>query len=160
MARHAQDREDLLAEATALVERAELATGPDEHVVVGFRANGAGSLFFGGEPVYHFNPADELRRTYQAGELIKAERGRLVALARRRTTTEVQLLRRELDATETEQLLRELSDRIAQLAATLNSGQFALVGQVPSGADVLGRACAWLSKFAGCITIAPSARLS
>jgi hypothetical protein len=83
MARQPEDREDLLAEATALVERAELRLPGDARTIVaGFRATGCGSLFFGADPVYQFNSARQLRRAFVGGELYKAERGQLVALTR------------------------------------------------------------------------------
>ena len=90
MARDESSREDLLREATALVERIELRiTAPisaahdrDDHVVVGFRANGAASFFFGDDPVYQFNSAGQLRRAYCGGLLFKATHGRLVSLQR------------------------------------------------------------------------------
>ena len=48
MARHEEDREDLLAEATALVERAELVVeGAAESVVIGFRRDGCASIYCG-----------------------------------------------------------------------------------------------------------------
>src|SRR5262245_11539562 len=99
MGREESDREDLLREATALVERIELA--PDfghagEHIVVGFRANGAASFFFGADSVFQFNAAGELRRAYCGGQLIKASRGQLVSLARQRLENETQLLSRKL----------------------------------------------------------------
>ena len=73
MARNQSDREDLLREATALVERAELRiSGWSEPVVVGFRRGGGASLFFGGKEVYQFNAGGELRRAFVAGRLIKA----------------------------------------------------------------------------------------
>ncbi len=70
MARDESSREDLLREATALVERIELvphATDPliaasdlfDKHIVAGFRRDGALSVFFGEDPVYHFNAEGE-----------------------------------------------------------------------------------------------------
>ena len=50
----------------ALVERIELSVpGFDEHVVVGFRTSGAGSVFFGQSECYQFNSAGELRRDGQ-----------------------------------------------------------------------------------------------
>ena len=74
MARRESDREDLLREATALVERAELTIeGFDEPIVVGFRRDGSASFFFGADPVYQFNTAFELRRAFVVGLLYKAE---------------------------------------------------------------------------------------
>src|SRR6186997_1242741 len=99
MARRESEREDLLREATALVERAELTLeGSEEPIVVGFRRDGSASFFFGVDPVYQFNAACELRRAFVGGLLYKAERGRLVSLSRQRTMESVALFRAELTA--------------------------------------------------------------
>src|SRR5437588_282047 len=88
MARETTDREDLLREATALVERAELAVADwPEPVVIGFRRDGAASIYFGGDPVYQFNARGELRRAFVADRLFKAEHGILAALDRQRSAT-------------------------------------------------------------------------
>jgi hypothetical protein len=73
MARDETKREDLLAEATALVERIQIVSQSAGTITAGFRANGALSLFFDEDPAYHFNSAGELRRAYCAGLLIKAD---------------------------------------------------------------------------------------
>ena len=51
MAKEERDREDIFREATALVERVELSgiVGQAEPVVIGFRRNGCGSIYFGVE---------------------------------------------------------------------------------------------------------------
>ena len=83
--RLAQDREDLLAEATALVERIELDVDEmDESIVIGFRPSGAGSIYFGPDAAYHFTSHNRLRRAYANGLLYKAEKRRLISLDRRR----------------------------------------------------------------------------
>ena len=47
MAQRETNREDLLREATALVERAEIRIpGESEPIVVGFRRDGSASFFF------------------------------------------------------------------------------------------------------------------
>ncbi|HEX3599001.1 MAG TPA: hypothetical protein VHU84_02590, partial [Lacipirellulaceae bacterium] len=77
MSREESQREDLIREATALVERIEISfdasvsNDPDspQQVIIGFRANGALSIFFGEDPVYQFNSAGDLRRAYWNGQL-------------------------------------------------------------------------------------------
>jgi hypothetical protein len=138
MAREESDREDLLREATALVRRVELRTADEpESVTAGFRRDGSLSLFFGGDPVYQFNSAGELRRAYLRGKLLKAERGKLVELTRVRTAEETQLWRNEIGDSATAALIGELRGRIADLAAALSDGRFDVVGQVPEDADVV-----------------------
>jgi hypothetical protein len=145
MAQFETDREDLLAEATALVERAEFSFPETaEPVVIGFRRDGCGSIYFGADPAYHFNTRHELRRAYLGGLLYKAEQGRLVSLERRRTSAEVQLLRCDLNAPQTQTLLDELKQRLAQILAGLNVEQCLVIGHAPVGHDIVGRMRAWL----------------
>lgn len=156
MAREESDREDLLREATALVERVELLVGPDpgvagdEHlppptrIVGGFRANGGLSLFFGADPVYQFNPRRELRRAFSAGRLYRAEGGRLASLVRRRIEDRVELLRHDLSEEEQATFLTRLHDDLSALGRVLRAGDFAIVGQVPESGDVARRIGDWL----------------
>jgi len=150
MARDEHDREDLLREATALVERAELALpGEAEHLVAGFRRDGGLSLFFGPDPVYQFNPARQLRRAFVAGTMFKAERGRLVALERRREPDRVVLLRRELSDEVTAEFMAAMAERLERLRDALDVAGCNVVGQVPADADadVPGRVVAWLKQL-------------
>ncbi len=157
MAQQESPREDLLAEATALVERAELRiAAAAEPVVVGFRANGAASLFFGQNEAYHFDPASQLRRAYLDGRLYKADRGRIASLERRRTDAEVQLVRHDLDADESARFLARLQERIAQLRGALAAGRADWLRQVPENADVRGRVTNWLASLPEPIEIARS----
>src|SRR5262249_49847880 len=130
MARSESEREDLLREATALVERAEIRI-PDEFdsIVIGFRRDGSASFFFAADPVYQFNAAGEFRRGYIGGLLYKAERGRLISLRRERSKTEVTLIRTELNSAEAESLLTDAHNRIMRLRQALLSDSITLVGQ-------------------------------
>jgi hypothetical protein len=157
MARQEHTREDLLAEATALVERVEIALdGSQQHVVVGFRRDGSASIYFGEDPAYHFNSQGELRRAYLDGRLLKAERGRLVAMTRERTDREVQLLSRELSTDETARVVEDLIRRIAALAQLLDGRRYQVVGKDPIDADVLVRGRSLLHNLAAELIIAQS----
>jgi hypothetical protein len=148
MARTESEREDLLREATALVERAELQVAEwEEPVVAGFRRDGSASFYFGGEPVYQFNTARELRRGYGRGLLYKAERGRLIAMRRERTAEELALVRSELSPEETARLLAEMQERLTTLRAALAAHKYRLIGQVPPEGDMPARLLAWLSQL-------------
>jgi hypothetical protein len=152
MARQESDREDLLREATALVERVELSpvdAPQHEPVIAGFRAGGAVSIFFGGDPVYQFNASGELRRAYADGLLFKAERGCLVSLRRIRRQAEVQLVRHDLTDAEQAAFLTRMTDQLRGFAADLECVNYSLVGQVPADADVLGRLREWLARHIG-----------
>lgn len=160
MARDEQDREDLLREATALVERVELAVaGEDEPVVVGFRRDGSPSIFFGGAPVYQFNSAGQLRRAFVDGLLYKAEKGRLASLRRERTPAATQLVRSDLSDEQQQQFLAAMSTHLFDLSQALRQGRFEIVGQVPLGADVLQRVGDILPRLADA-EVASTPRLS
>jgi hypothetical protein len=157
MAREESDREDLLREATALVERVELcpiASNRDQresppHLVIGFRHNGALSIFFGAEPVYQFNSMGQLRRAYCDGLLLKAARGRLVSLRRERQTYEVQLVRHDLTDAEQSSFIGQMQERLRDLRDDLQAGRYRVVGQAPPAVDVIGRVRDWLAQHDG-----------
>jgi hypothetical protein len=146
MAREASQREDSLREATALVERVEISPPDADAVVVGFRPDGAFSVFFGEDPAYHFNAAGELRRAYCGGLLYKATGGQLASLRRERTEHETRLVRHELTPAEQDAFLAALGDRLRMMASQFAAGDFTVTGQVPQDADVLGRVRAWLGE--------------
>jgi hypothetical protein len=154
MARDQSQRDDLLAEATALVERVEIvpldvhgSSKGDESstpIVAGFRADGALSLFFGEDPVYQFNEAGELRRAYVGAQLYKALGGRLVELTRVRLPNQVELRRRELPAEEDADFLLRMCRWLTDLKTLLDAGNFQVVGQIPPDANVIDRVRNWL----------------
>jgi hypothetical protein len=148
MAREESPREDLLREATALVERIEIAPRDESlpPVVAGFRRDGGCSLFFGEDPVYQFNAAGELRRAFSNGRLLKSVAGRLAALTRVRAENEVQLVRHDLTDEETNAFLQSMRERVAQFAAMLDEGALEVVGQAPAGTDILNRLKRWLAE--------------
>lgn len=157
MARNESNREDLLREATALIERIELvprATASaasvciarDVPIVAGFRADGALSIFFGQDPVYQFNAAGELRRAYNDGLLFKAMHGRLISLDRVRSANEVQLVRHELTADEQVAFLTKMTGGMRELSQLLAANDYEVRGHVPLDADVLGRVRKWLTN--------------
>ena len=113
---HEGQREDLIRTATALVQRVELAVdGFPDLLVIGFRRDGAASLFLGEDPVYQFNARGELRRAFQAGKLVKAESGRLVELTRQRADKRVDMLRHELTDLQHDQFLSQLRQTLDKL---------------------------------------------
>jgi hypothetical protein len=147
MARNEQDREDLLREATALVERVELElTKTGENLVAGFRRDGCVSFFFGRSPVWQFNTNSELRRAFLDGRLLKGEKQRLVALHRERSDSEVVLVREDLSADQEDKVLALADEMLHQLLTELSAGRFTIIGQVPVGAEIISRLCSWLRR--------------
>ncbi len=138
MARRESDREDLMAEATALRQRVELEVpGEDEPVVAGIRDGGALSVYFGPDPVYHFDPMGRLRRGYVGGSLFRTEGSTLARLQRQRDGTNVQLLRRDLSPNELAEFLACMTGRLARLCTALEEGEARLRQEIPAdGATV------------------------
>lgn len=148
MAREEADRENLLGEATAYVERIEWELAEPElagvKVFAGFRRDGAASFYFGSDPVYHFNAAGELRRAFHQGKLIKAERGCLVGMQRERTDKEVSLVSTEFSDAETITFCRQVASELNTLLAALQNHRAKLLGQVPANDPIEQRVIAWL----------------
>ena len=146
MARHEQDREDLLREATALVQRVEIRLADhSDSIVVGFRRDGSGSMFVGSDPVFHFNKQNELRRGFLNGKLIKSEDGQLVELTRVRTSDEVQLRRRELNSTETLAYFELFCDKARQILTAIAQDELEIIGQVPENGNVVASVAHWMA---------------
>ncbi len=159
MARDESDREDLLAEATALVERVELRLRDfADSLVAGFRKDGGLSLFFGADPVFQFNSAHELRRAFVAGEMYKARSGRLVVMRRERTDERVSLLSRELLASEQSAFLAVLDRRLDELDAAMARESYQVVGQVPADGQVVVRLAELLAGRTRPVRVANSPR--
>lgn len=157
MAREEQDREDLMREATALVERAELAIPAfAEHVFAGFRRDGCMSVYFGPDAAVHFNTRSQLRRAYRDGKLYKAERSRLSSLDRQRTEPEVQLIRHDLTDAETAEFLALTRRELDAVRDSLSSGDFRLIAEVPEDAGVVSRVQQWLDGLGAPLETADS----
>lgn len=146
MAASEHDREDILREATALVERVELITpNQSDSVIVGFRRDGSASFFFGPELVVQFNTANELRRGYDRGHLLKARLGKLVVMQRVRNEHEVTLLSRDLTPVETAVFSQKVLQELWYVREALKTGTVRIGRQVPDGTDVAGRVLQWLN---------------
>lgn len=160
MSRQESDREDLLREATALVERIELRLPeqPDS-IVAGFRRDGSASFFFGQSPVYQFNSRCELRRAYVGGLLYKVDSGQLVEMRRERTPTAVELRSRQLSPAEAAQFLLDTEKWLSTLRNALAAGNAEVLGHVPNDKDVVARVITWLQELPPGNVLAKTSRL-
>lgn len=132
------DREDLIREAVALPERAELRVpGFVQLITIGFRVTSAMSVFVGQDPVYQFDPDGRLRRAYVAGLLYRSEHNTLARLQRIRTESQTQLLRHDLDAAELESFHQTMTEVFAAIVAPLKSRVVQVVRAVPPEAVLL-----------------------
>ena len=160
MARQESEREDLLREATALVERVELRLPEQpESIVAGFRRDGSASFFFGQSPVYQFNSRRELRRAYVGGLLYKTDKGQLVEMRRERTAVAVELRSRPLRDDESAKFLVDAESWLSSLRDALVVGTAGVIGQVPIEKDVAARVTAWLQELPAKIVLANTSRL-
>lgn len=149
MARHEADREDLIREAVALPHRAEIALiGESRVVTVGFRSNGALSVFFDQDPVYQFDPEGRLRRAYVGGFLFRSQHTGLAKLERRRNEAQTILLRTDLSEGEQMTFRQDMLDSLAKLLHCLRTGEARLLRVVPEGdTDILIRTCETLESI-------------
>ncbi len=155
MARHEQDREDWMREATALVRRVEVHLPDyDAPCVIGFRRGGEGSVFVGADPVFQFNACGEIRRGYWNGRPLKAEFGRLVQLERRRTETESLLVRHELTDSQQSEFLQLARKVLRLLQRDLLGDDLNIVKRFPSDFDAAGDLTNWLGSLPDPLVIA------
>lgn len=157
MAREEIDREELLAEATALVERVEWLVH-QQRVIVGFRRDGAASFYFGADPVFQFNARGELRRAYCDGLLYKARQGRVVELRREHTRKATVLWRRDLRDDEQRAWLARANERLESLRVALRQSRAVTLGQVPNDGEVASRVLTWLDGTPRPLAVAKSPR--
>lgn len=137
MARIESDREDLIAEATGLIRRAEWRVPfQSDLVVAGFKRNGGWSIYWGADPVYQFDADGRLRRAFAHGSLWRTQGTTLARLQRERTETESSLIRQDLAEGELTTFLAEVHQHLATLLNSLDCDTAQLLRQVPGDADV------------------------
>jgi len=140
MSRHETDREDLIAEATALQERVEFqVAGESLPIVAGFHRDGRLSVYFGPDPVYHFDTEGRLRRAFVEGNLYRSRGDTLSRLTRERTETTTSLLRYDLNPNELAGILSSMRQRLERLERSFESDEIVVLRQVPTEADVMER---------------------
>lgn len=138
MARNEADREDLMGEAVALTERVELfVPGLEELITIGFRSNGAMSIFVGQDPVYQFDPSGRLRRAFVDGFLFRSQHSGLARLERVRKESEVQLLRYDLSPSECDSFRQTMEDKLSRILSQLQEKTVRVQRCVPETADLL-----------------------
>lgn len=141
MARQESDREDLFTEATALVRRVEL-SGPGFGVpiVAGFKLDGGLSIYFGGDPVYHFDVNVRLKRAFWKGTLYRTQGDTLAELNRDRTEAATVLRRRDLPPAECEIVLSQMRQLLRALKTQIERGNMIVLRKMPADDESLVRA--------------------
>lgn len=148
MARQESDREDLMREATALGRRAEWnVPGEPQSVIAGIRENGWLSLYFGPDPVYHFDESSRLRRAFVAGRLYRTQGTTLARLTRVRQAAATEMQRHDLNEAELADFRDRMRPRLEHLAEQLRTGQTTTVRSVPDGDDLRPEVIRALDSF-------------
>ncbi len=132
MARVEADREDLMAEAIALVRRIEFqCLEIAATAIAGFRATGRMSIYLGPDMVYQFDEQQRLRRAFIDGLLYRTQ-GRLLAeLRRERSCSETTLVRRDLTDDELAQFRDRLLKEIGRFREQLVQRQAVILRRIP-----------------------------
>lgn len=139
MARNSADRDDLMGELVTLSPRVAL-TIPDvaDEIVAGRRSDGRWSVFFGGDPVYHFDAHHQLRRAFVEGELYRSQGPTLARLTRQANHDSTVLLRHDLTAAELRLFLMEMRLALGTLLNCLRGGRVTVREAVPELSEYLG----------------------
>lgn len=131
MARNESDKEDLIRDATAMVERAELeCEGLEGLITIGFFRDGRCSVYFDQDPFYQFDSHGRLRRAWEAGFLYRSQLSTLARIDRQRSTdpagepTNVTLHRIDLPPAELEEFRQRMRIRVTALQQCVVADSF------------------------------------
>ena len=126
-------KEDLLRDASNYCFRCEIRIPSIASLIfVGITQKRRFSLYFGQDPVYHFDKQCRIRRGFVRGKIFKSESGKLVQLTRKRTDTAVLLQRKLLSLESTTAWLNHAEQAIALLQQDWRLNRFEIVRSVPS----------------------------
>jgi len=130
MARQESDKEDLISEATALVDRAEYLRAAETDskcswklVTVGFRKDRSFSIYFDQDPFYQFDSNGSLPRASENGFLYRSQHTTLARLKRERSDNQTTLQRTDLDATQLAAFQERLMSHLCEFHKALRSSK-------------------------------------
>ena len=126
MNRIESDKEDLIRDATAMVDRAEYSMVSIDNqpsiVTAGFRKDDSLSLYFDQDPFYQFDAGGLLRRAFESGYLYRSQGVTLAQLNRTRTSQQTALNRHELDSSELLQFRIRMTAHLKGFLQQLQAG--------------------------------------
>lgn len=127
MARKEEDKEDLIVDATALVNRAEYVPAPDDTnrwslVTVGFRKDGCFSLYFDQDPFYQFDASGHLRRACIGRFLFRSQGNTLARLNRERLVEQTTLQRIDLDDEQLHMFRNQMLEHLQSFQHAIRTG--------------------------------------
>lgn len=159
MARQQADREDLFAELRTCPCRVEwLGSESGEIVTAGIRRDGAASIYFGGEPCYHFDSHGRVRRALVDGALYRTQGTTLARLQRIRTPRETVLERVDLEPDELTEWLQQMQQRIARLLEGVRTGVVRPQRALPTVDEATARIGQALAAASAAPRLAPAIR--
>ncbi len=143
MTRQESDKEDLIQEATALVERAEIeCEGWSKIITVGFFQDGRCAVYFDQDLFYQFDDRGLLRRAFEAGFLYRSQGSGLAQLDRRRTTgvntdsVPVILDRLDLSVSQLQDFRERMTVRVLRLRDAIAKEQYCVRRAVTPDGDI------------------------
>lgn len=126
MNRNESDKEDLIKDASAMVDRAEFSIVSIDNqpsiVTAGFRKDDSLSLYFDQDPFYQFDGSGLLRRAYESGYLYRSQGVTLARLNRTRTSQQTTLNRNDLDSSELFQFRIRMTAHLKGFCQQLQAG--------------------------------------
>ncbi|WP_459555365.1 hypothetical protein [Lacunimicrobium album] len=128
MARQESPREDLIAEATALIDRIEFTQQDGDLIFVGFKRSGGLSIYFGEDPVYQFDDQSRLRRAFKSDLMYRSQGTTLTQLQRLRTEQETILQSRDLSIEHCKAFLSEMTTTLTTFLSMLQADKL-IVGR-------------------------------
>lgn len=133
----------MMQEAIALIRRIEIRARTEnlvpqwleatftEPVIMGYRANGWFSIYFGADPMYQFDDRFRLRRAFVEGLLYRTQGTTLAELNRQRTESETVLLRRDLSQEELTSFCEQMLVPIRDLHQALHERRVEVLRSIP-----------------------------
>jgi len=138
MARNEADREDLFAEARALVRRVEaVSVSGTLPILLGVRETGWLSIYLGPDLMYQFDADGRLRRAFHGGQLYRTQGTTLARLLRVRTDHETTLQRHDLSPEELDEFQQGMRQDLGQLVCDLTEERLQILRQEPESDPLL-----------------------
>lgn len=128
MARQESPREDLIAEATAFIDRIEFTPQDGDLIFAGFKRSGGLSIYFSEDPVYQFDDQGRLRRAFKSDLMYRSQGTTLTLLQRVRTEQETVLQSRDLSVDDCNAFLTEMATTLTAFLSMLQENKL-IVGR-------------------------------
>ena len=152
MAKQTEDREDLMRDATAYVQRIEFQWNDKQTIFVGFRQGGEPSFYFGQAFVLQFNAKGELRRAFWRDRLLASYQHQVHWL--QKGDGRVRLQRTPLNDAEALEFLASAEQHLAELRGNLAEERLSVLAELADGQDLGAEISGWLQQHASPLKLA------